>query len=52
MRADALGQYLIWKKWPRWFIIRGNTPADQDYLAQVKRTAARFGGQDRRREGL
>ena len=19
MRADALGQYLIWKKWPRWF---------------------------------
>ena len=43
-RADALGQYLIWKKWPRWFIIRGNTPADQDYLAQVKRTAARFGG--------
>ena len=43
-RADALGQYLIWKKWPRWFIIRGNTLADQDYLAQVKRTAARFGG--------
>jgi ABC transporter substrate binding protein (PQQ-dependent alcohol dehydrogenase system) len=43
MRADALGQYLIWKKWPRWFILRGNTPADQDYLAQVKRTAARFG---------
>ena len=43
MRADALGQYLIWKKWPSWFILRGNTPADQDYLAQVKRTAARFG---------
>jgi ABC transporter substrate binding protein (PQQ-dependent alcohol dehydrogenase system) len=43
MRADALGQYLIWKKWPRWFILRGNTPADQDYFAQVKRTAARFG---------
>ena len=37
-------QYLIWKKWPRWFVIRGDTPADQDYLAQVKRTAARFGG--------
>ncbi len=43
MRADALGQYLIWKKWPRWFILRGNTPADQDYLAQVQRTAKRFG---------
>jgi ABC transporter substrate binding protein (PQQ-dependent alcohol dehydrogenase system) len=43
MRADALGQYLIWKKWPRWFILRGNTPADQDYFAQVQRTAKRFG---------
>jgi ABC transporter substrate binding protein (PQQ-dependent alcohol dehydrogenase system) len=44
MRADALGQYLIWKKWPRWFVIRRDTPEDQDYLAMVKRTAARFGG--------
>ncbi len=24
MRADALAQYLIWKKWPRWFVIRGD----------------------------
>ena len=23
MRADALAQYLIWKKWPRWFADRG-----------------------------
>ena len=44
MRADALAQYLIWKKWPRWFVIRRDTPQDQDYLAQVKRAAARFGG--------
>jgi len=44
MRADALAQYLIWKKWPRWFVIRRDTPEDQDYLAQVKRAAARFGG--------
>ena len=44
MRADALAQYLIWKKWPRWFVIRRETPQDQDYLAQVKRAAARFGG--------
>ena len=44
MRADALAQYLIWKKWPRWFVIRRDTPEDQDYLAQVKRSAARFGG--------
>jgi ABC transporter substrate binding protein (PQQ-dependent alcohol dehydrogenase system) len=44
MRADALGQYLIWKKWPRWFVIRRDTPEDQDYLAMVKRSASRFGG--------
>ncbi|HBR27093.1 MAG TPA: hypothetical protein DD732_08705, partial [Rhizobiales bacterium] len=44
MRADALAQYFIWKKWPRWFVIRGDTPADKDYLAQVKRSAARYGG--------
>ena len=44
MRADALAQYLIWKKWPRWFVIRRDTPEDQDYLAQVKRAAPRFGG--------
>jgi len=44
MRADALAQYLIWKKWPRWFVTRRDSPQDQDYLAQVKRSAARFGG--------
>lgn len=44
MRADALAQYLIWKKWPRWFVIRRDSPQDQDYLAQVKRSGARFGG--------
>jgi ABC transporter substrate binding protein (PQQ-dependent alcohol dehydrogenase system) len=44
MRADALAQYLVWKKWPRWFVIRRDTPQDQDYLAQVKRSATRFGG--------
>jgi len=44
MRADALAQYLIWKKWPRWYVIRRDTPEDQDYFAQVKRAAARYGG--------
>jgi ABC transporter substrate binding protein (PQQ-dependent alcohol dehydrogenase system) len=44
MRADALAQYLIWKKWPQWFILRGDTPADKEYAAQIKRAAQRFGG--------
>ena len=44
MRADALAQYLVWKKWPRWFVIRGNTDADKEYVEMIKRSAARFGG--------
>ena len=44
MRADALAQYLIWKKWPRWYVVSGETAADKDYVAQVKRAAARYGG--------
>jgi ABC transporter substrate binding protein (PQQ-dependent alcohol dehydrogenase system) len=44
MRADALAQYLIWKKWPRWFVMRGSTAADKQYVDMIKRSAARFGG--------
>ena len=44
MRADALAQYLIWKKWPRWFIVRGTTAKDKEYAAMIKRSAARYGG--------
>jgi ABC transporter substrate binding protein (PQQ-dependent alcohol dehydrogenase system) len=44
MRADALAQYLIWKKWPNWFVMRGTTDKDKEYAEMVKRSAARFGG--------
>ncbi len=44
MRADALAQYLVWKKWPRWFVIKGTASDDADYVAAVKRAATRFGG--------
>jgi ABC transporter substrate binding protein (PQQ-dependent alcohol dehydrogenase system) len=44
MRADALAQYLIWKKWNRWFILKGTLPSDQEYVAAVERAAGRFGG--------
>lgn len=44
MRADALAQYLIWKKWSRWFLLEGVAPSDKDYVAAVKRAAGRFGG--------
>lgn len=44
MRADAIGQYLAWKRWKRWFLLTGTTDADKAYAAVVKRAAARFGG--------
>ena len=28
MRADAVAQFAMWKKWPRWFLIGGSNPAD------------------------
>ena len=44
MRADAIAQYMIWKKWPKWYVLRRDTEKDQDYAAQVNRSAARYGG--------
>ncbi|MDJ0513143.1 MAG: ABC transporter substrate-binding protein [Methyloceanibacter sp.] len=44
MRADALAQYLVWKKWPRWMIVKGVKPEDDDYAEAIKRAAKRFGG--------
>lgn len=43
MRADALAQYLIWKKWRRWVLIAGERPADKDYEAAIRRAEKRFG---------
>ncbi len=40
MLADGLAQYLVWKKWPRWLMIKGSHPED-DLLAQAYRRAAR-----------
>jgi ABC transporter substrate binding protein (PQQ-dependent alcohol dehydrogenase system) len=43
MRADALGQFLFYKRWERWFLLHGAEPADLAYSADVKRAASRFG---------
>ncbi len=43
--ADAVAQYLIWKKWTRWFLISGKNPSDVNYANAVKRAAKKFGGQ-------
>jgi ABC transporter substrate binding protein (PQQ-dependent alcohol dehydrogenase system) len=44
MRTDALAQYLIWKKWRRWFLISGKGTDDLKYAAAIKRSAVKFGG--------
>jgi ABC transporter substrate binding protein (PQQ-dependent alcohol dehydrogenase system) len=44
MLADALAQYLVWKKWSRWLVVKGVFPEDLAYLDALHRAAKRFGG--------
>ncbi len=44
MLADALGQYLSWKRWTEWFLVVGKTPQDRAFAASLERAAKRFGG--------
>jgi ABC transporter substrate binding protein (PQQ-dependent alcohol dehydrogenase system) len=43
MLADALGQYLVWKKWTNWFLVSGPRPEDKLMADAYRRTAKRFG---------
>lgn len=43
MLADALAQYLVWKRWKRWFLVVGPALEDGLYADAVRRAAARFG---------
>ena len=43
MLGDALGQYLRWKRWQRWFLVRGTEPDDEAFAEAVRRAAKRFG---------
>jgi ABC transporter substrate binding protein (PQQ-dependent alcohol dehydrogenase system) len=43
MLADALAQYLVWKKWNRWFLVLGPQPQDKLLAEALKRAAKRFG---------
>ncbi len=44
-RADGLAQYLVWKRWRRWFLIAGEKPADLAYVTAIRRAAAKFGAE-------
>ena len=43
MLADALAQYLAWKRWQRWLLVTGSHPHDALYADALKRAAKRFG---------
>ncbi len=43
MLADALAQFLVWKKWRRWFLIEGSHPDDAAMAEAYRGAARKFG---------
>jgi ABC transporter substrate binding protein (PQQ-dependent alcohol dehydrogenase system) len=43
MLGDALAQYLVWKRWTRWFLVHGTEADDQAFAEAMRRAAKRFG---------
>ncbi|AUH33263.1 branched-chain amino acid ABC transporter substrate-binding protein [Paracoccus tegillarcae] len=43
MMADALAQFLVWKQWQDWFLIKGSHPQDEDLAQAFQRAATKFG---------
>ncbi len=43
MLGDALAQFLVWKRWSRWFLVHGTEPNDQAFAEAMRRAAKRFG---------
>jgi ABC transporter substrate binding protein (PQQ-dependent alcohol dehydrogenase system) len=43
MLADAVAQYLVWKKWTRWLLVSGSHPEDKLLAEAYRRSAKRFG---------
>lgn len=43
MKADALAQYLVWKRWRSWMLIHGTAEPDLAFKAALERAANKFG---------
>lgn len=43
MLADALAQYLVWKKWRKWMLLSGSHPNDALFAEALRHAATRFG---------
>jgi len=44
MLADGLAQYLVWKQWRRWLLIKGSHPNDELLAQAMRNSAKKFGG--------
>ena len=52
MLADALAQYLVWKRWNDWFLIEGSHPEDQALADGLPPRGDEVRRRDRRGAGL
>jgi ABC transporter substrate binding protein (PQQ-dependent alcohol dehydrogenase system) len=43
MLSDGLAQYLVWKQWKRWLLMKGSHPQDELFAAALERAAKKFG---------
>jgi ABC transporter substrate binding protein (PQQ-dependent alcohol dehydrogenase system) len=43
MLADALAQYLVWKKWNKWMLLTGSHEKDALFAEALRHAATRFG---------
>lgn len=43
MRADALAQLMMKKRWTKWFLVSGTTDGDKLYTDAIKHAASKFG---------
>jgi len=43
MLSDGLAEYLIWKRWNKWFLIQGSHPEDKLFGDAIRRSAKKFG---------
>ena len=44
MYADALAQFLVKKRWRKWFLVTGTLERDQLFAQSIKQSARKFGG--------
>jgi ABC transporter substrate binding protein (PQQ-dependent alcohol dehydrogenase system) len=43
MKADALAQFMLKKRWKKWFLVKGSDANDVLFAKAIKRSAKRFG---------